>query len=373
MSSRERLAETRHCLGKAGLLSHAAAFTLLTLAINFPCSAWGQEARSVPIPPCPPSTIIASLHWAPKDEIVRQAPDGDNWPVTWAHDGALYTTWGDGTGFPPKTARKLSCGFAHIVGGASDFRGFNIPTPAEQLGQGRLGKKCWGILCVDRTLYVWFGHANLRGGASQLAWSHDEGRSWTFANWQFPEFGLMGFVNYGRDYGSARDDFVYAYSHDGPQADTPADRFVLMRARKDQLTKRDSWEFLKTLDPAGQPHWTLRIEDRGGIFRHADACLRSAMTYNEPLKRYLWWQQLPLPVGAEDRGDTRFSGGFGVYDAPEPWGPWTTAYFAPQWDTGPGEHGDFPAKWMSADGLTMHLVFSGDDCFSVRQAKVQLR
>jgi hypothetical protein len=67
-------------------------------------------------------------------------------------------------------------------------------------------------------------------------------------------------------------------------------------------------------------------------------------------------------------GDARFRGGFGVYDAPEPWGPWTTAYFTEEWDVGPGETCSFPTKWMSDEGKTVHLVFSGDDCFSVRRA-----
>jgi hypothetical protein len=88
--------------------------------------------------------------------------------------------------------------------------------------------------------------------------------------------------------------------------------------------------------------------------------------------RYLWWHQIPQPAGAKDRGDTRFTGGFAVYDVPEPWGPWTTALFTEQWDVGPGEHGDFPAKWMSQDGRTLHLVFSGDDCFSIRKATIKL-
>jgi hypothetical protein len=62
-----------------------------------------------------------------------------------------------------------------------------------------------------------------------------------------------------------------------------------------------------------------------------------------------------------------------VFDAPEPWGPWTTVYFNNEWDVGPGETSSFPTKWMSDDGLTLHLVFSGDDFFSVRQARLQLR
>tara|TARA_B100000686_G_scaffold261408_1_gene274348 strand:- start:1286 stop:1456 length:171 start_codon:yes stop_codon:yes gene_type:complete len=44
----------------------------------------------------------------------------------------------------------------------------------------------------------------------------------------------------------------------------------------------------------------------------------------------------------EDDTDTRFEGGFGLYDAPEPWGPWTTVFFTDQWDIGPGDLGHLP-------------------------------
>jgi hypothetical protein len=325
-----------------------------------------------PKPAYPPSPVIRTLEWAPAESIIRRAQDGDNWPVTWAEDDALYTTWGDGTGFVPKVERKLGCGFARVTGSPEDFAGVNIRSPAEQLGQGRNGKKGWGILCVDGVLYLWFGHADEKGGAAQLAWSRDHARTWTFADWQFPEFGLVGFVNYGKNYQSARDEWVYAYSHDGPLADTPADRFVLMRAPKDRLTERNAWQFFAGLTPGGRPRWTRSIARRGAVFTNPDGCLRSAMTYCAPLRRYLWWQQIPQPPGHRDRGDTRFEGSFAVYDAPEPWGPWTTAFFTEKWDVGPGEHGDFPAKWMSADGRTLHLVFSGEDSFSVRRATVHL-
>ena len=59
-----------------------------------------------------------------------------------------------------------------------------------------------------------------------------------------------------------------------------------------------------------------------------------------------------------------------MYDAPEPWGPWTTAFYTEAWDVGPGETSSFPAKWLSGDGRTVYLVFSGDDCFSVRKGTV---
>jgi hypothetical protein len=70
--------------------------------------------------------------------------------------------------------------------------------------------------------------------------------------------------------------------------------------------------------------------------------------------------------------DTRFTGGLAIYDAPEPWGPWTTAYFTENWDIGPGETCSFPTKWISADGTTLQLVFSGNDCFSVRNAMIEI-
>ena len=61
------------------------------------------------------------------------------------------------------------------------------------------------------------------------------------------------------------------------------------------------------------------------------------------------------------------------YDAPEPCVLWTTAFFSESWDVGPGESSSLPTKWMSADGRTVHFVFSGDDSFSVRRAELILR
>ncbi len=323
-------------------------------------------------PPYPSSPVIERIVWAPADTIVRKAAGSDNLPVTWADDDALYITWGDGWGFKPKVPKKLSMGFAKIIGGPDDFRGINIRSEAEQLGGGRSGKKGWGIISVDGVLYLWMGHADQEGGQAQLAWSRDHARTWTFADWKFPQFGLMGFVNFGKNNNWARDDYVYSYSHDGPLADTPANRFILMRVPKNRIARREAWEFFERIDEAGKPIWTADIKRRGAVFRHKDSCLRSAMTYCEPLRRYLWWQHIPAPKGSPDRGDTRFEGGFGIYDAPEPWGPWTTAFYTEKWDVGPGEHGDFPAKWMSEDGRELYLVFSGEDSFSVRKATVVL-
>src|SRR3954451_4005878 len=192
-------------------------------------------------------------------------------------------------------------------------------------------------------------------------------KTWTWCDWRFEVgFGCPTFLNFGRDYAGARDGFVYVYSPDGDTAYRPADRIVLARVPKGRIKDRDAYEFFKAPDGDGRPTWTRAIGERGAVFAHPGRCYRSGVTYDAGLKRYLWVQTLP---GTEEKAaDTRFAGGFAVYDAPEPWGPWTTAFFTEKWDVGPGETASFPTRWMSADGRTVHLVFSGDDHFAVRRA-----
>jgi len=328
--------------------------------------------------PYPRSPVIANLTWAPVSTIVYKAKgkgkDGsDNWPLTWADDDNLYTTYGDGYGFDPRVPEKLGLGFARITGGPEDFTGENIRSDGENKGSGRSGKKGSGLLMVDGVLYVWLFHADEKGGQAQLAWSDDHEKTWTFCDWKFPEFGLCTFINYGRNYSGARDNYVYTVTHDGPMADGPADRMILMRVPKDKIEYREEYEFFRALDENSDPVWISDIKERGAVFEYRDSCLRSGISYNAPLKRYLWWQHIPNEPGHKDRGDTRFSGGFGIYDAPEPWGPWTTVYFTQQWDVGPGERAEFPTKWMSDDGKTLYLAFSGEDNFAVRKATLSLR
>ena len=68
------------------------------------------------------------------------------------------------------------------------------------------------------------------------------------------------------------------------------------------------------------------------------------------------------------------TGGWGIFDAPEPWGPWTTAFYTEQWDVGNTHSYRLPSKWIGADNKTMYVVFSGKthdgmryDAFSVRK------
>ena len=283
----------------------------------------------------PASPVIKGIEWDSVDSIIRLAKGSDNWPITWADDDALYTAYGDGNGFEPFTDVKLSLGVAKVLGNPPEIRAVNIRSPTgEALGDGRQGRKASGMLCVDGVLHMLARNVT----NSQIGWSADHGATWTWADWSFTEsFGCPTFLNFSKNYAGARDEFVYVYSHDNNSAYERADAFVLARAPKARLRVRSAWEFFVKCDRNGEPQWTRDIHQRGVVFTNPGACYRSGVSYNPALKRYLWCQ-----IGSGV--DTRFAGGLAIYDAPEPWGPWTTVCATDHWDTGPGETASFPTK-----------------------------
>jgi len=313
--------------------------------------------------PYPPSPAIKGIEWAPVDTIIRKASGSDNWPITWADDGSQYSAYGDGWGFKPKTKKKLSLGVVKVVGPPTDFQGINVRTDTgERLGQGANGAKASGMLMVDGVLYMMVRNTD----NSQVAWSTDHGKTWKWCDWRFTtSFGAPSFLNFGRNYSGARDSFVYIYSQDAETAYDAADNTVMARVPKGEIRNRSAYEFFVGLDDTGHPRWTKDIRQRKPVFINPGGCYRTQVSYNAGLDRYLLCQVLPMSRHPQGM---RFQGGFGIYDAPQPWGPWTTVYYTQEWDVGPGETNSFPTKWISDDGKTCHLVFSGDDYFSVRKA-----
>jgi len=321
--------------------------------------------------PYPHSTVITSLSWAPTSTIVRRASGGDNWPLTWGDDHSLYMAYGDGWGFDPKVPSKLSLGFAKVVGLATDFYGVNIrSSTGEQKGSGRRGKKASGMLMVDGVLYMWGRNANNGGEQCQMAWSTDRAKTWTWSSWKFKEFGYCAFLNFGKNYAGARDEYVYMYSPNTPSAYLEADEVILARVPKTRISDRVAYEFFKKLDIKSNPVWTSEISQRGSVFVFPGGCNRIDVTYYAPLGRYL----MTMRSRAKNGGLNQFS----IYDAPEPWGPWTTVYYTESWEgvvlskgnEGWGESQHIPSKWISANGKTFYIVFAGHDSFSVRQATI---
>src|SRR3972149_989221 len=248
-------------------------------------------------PPYPPSSVITNLEWAPTGTIVRISSGNDTWPITWADDDKLYTAYGDGKGFVPNVPTKLSLGFASVTGSATNFVGSNIhPSTGEQTGDGSSGKKASGMLMVDGVLYMWVRNANNNGQQCQLAWSTDHAVTWTFSSWKFEEFGYCTFLNFGKNYEGSRDNYVYMYYPNTPSAYSASSSMILTRVDRSQITSEAYYEFFKEIDINGNPVWTNDITQRGAVFTHISGtgqprALRSGISYNPVIKRYLWWQQ----------------------------------------------------------------------------------
>jgi hypothetical protein len=221
------------------------------------------------------------------------------------------------------------------------------------------------MLMVNGVLYIWVRNANNDGEQCQLAWSSDHAQTWTWSSWKFQELGYCAFLNFGKNYAGARDGYVYMYSPDTPSAYNETDHLVLTRAPTNQITSRTAYEFFKGLDVQGNPLWTKDIAQRGAVFTLAGGCNRLDVTYNAPLQRYLMAMRSRAKAGGLNQ--------FSIYDAATPWGPWTTVYYTTQTSTssgGWGESQQIPSKWLSSDGKTFYLVYSGGDALSVRKATV---
>jgi hypothetical protein len=203
----------------------------------------------------------------------------------------------------------------------------------------------------------------------RLAHSTDHGATWRRADWAFQfEDGLTipTLLNFGRDYAGARDDYVYSYfiePHWGPR--TPPDskygfevhkpgRIHLARVPKRQILQRDRYEFFAGLSDDGKPRWTANIADKQPVFRDENGVgWNMSVSYNAGIGRYLL---------ATEHTATH-AGKFGLFDAPQPWGPWTTVSYDDNWGSGHVEvsafYCIFPTMWLSSSGRRFTMVFTG--------------
>ena len=91
------------------------------------------------------------------------------------------------------------------------------------------------------------------------------------------------------------------------------------------------------------------------VFVDANGANGASVSFDAGLGRYLLTTQHTAGTGPE---------GFGLFEAPEPWGPWRTVDYEQDWGGLSVVGGEeslgyvLPTAWMSADGLTLWCVFS---------------
>ena len=328
---------------------------LLLLSLAPDVTARRRQAVS----PYPPSTVIKSITWD-QSTWIRMAPGSDLWPNTWGPDGNVYVSWGDGGGFGgTNSSGRVAMGFARVEGGPTNFTtanvngGKNPENPASFPSKGKTGS----FLSVNGTFYCWLNAQDNSwpGVSMKLIWSGNLGATWQTSSWSFPpgsgNFKPAAFLNYGQDYAGARDNFVYFYGRNETSSgrDTVA---YLGRVPKGTLTDKNSFEYFTGFNGSGNPTWSPSIGQRKPVFQDSNGVGPINISYNPTIKRYL------MTIG-RDKG-----GRIGIFDAPEPWGPWTTVAYYDNWIGANGNNGTcalvngFVNKWTSPDGLTMWMIFS---------------
>lgn len=343
------------------------AWPLLIVAIAGATFLQAQHAA-----PYPPSPVIQSATWD-FEHLVRLGHTvgeggSDLWPVTWAADDNIYTSWGDGGGFSGASdgRGRVSIGFARITGFPPRMHGVDIWGDARRYAEhpATFCGKSGSMLAVGGILYAWVGswynpvksnfvpcQPNPKVPEDRLAWSGDLGATWILSQWKVDEtpgrLNLAGqFLNFGRNYAGARDQYVYQYIvvPNKPSA-TYLIRVLSSNLQADPRG-RGGYEYYAGDGPA----WSNDISKARPVFVDPNNRQILHVIYDPGLRRYI--------AAAQGQG----VGEMGLFDAPEPWGPWTTIAYYQNWG-GFGRRDalgvDFPTKWISSDGTTLWAVFSG--------------
>ncbi len=300
------------------------------------------------------------------------APESDNWAITWSGNGHQYTVFGDGKGFSTFNSTRASNGVARIEGSKDDYSAFDIFKTGE--GSGGWGGKSLGILALGTELYMFRNGTGSTEGAFQqteLYHSNDNGSSWNFTGvrWNRNEFSGNGgffsptFLQFGKGYSGARDNYVYIYANEIASGSWNTQRpghISLLRVLKDSLNKKSTYEYFSGLDTNNNPTWSPSSSDRTPAFSdNTNGIMRTSVSYNTGLVRYILTTQQVNRFQSDNYH-------IGIYEAPEPWGPWRTVLFENPSDVGPGLNNgsktvywNFSNKWSSSDGKAFVMVYTG--------------
>lgn len=293
---------------------------------------------------------------------------GDLWMSTWADDGNLYLSWGDGSARGdccasdgPVTPQEdcnpvdssvrpgqllphlysectalnyCSCRFTDA--GIGVFEGspmddsdsqedfiisLHVPTHKAPFDANSnpldRDDKPSSLLFVEGTLY-WAGHTwFLNPNFGYIAYSENYGETWTEvpnSPWQSPSpFLVLMFINMGKNYGLNKDGYVYALGM-GAEAGWKG-RIYLTRVLKEQIKNYDAYDYFTEIDSKGNPIWSSDPSKAQPLEGLQSAFQGSAM-YHEGTERYLFLTTHHRPDQQEEEIGALFV-------APNPWGPWS--------------------------------------------------
>ena len=324
--------------------------------------------------PYPASTTLSGVTWD-HAHVITLAPGSDLWPMTWADDGNVYAVGGDGGGFNGNndTCRARTT-LTRITGNPPSITGKNLSgCMADGTGcsEGNVHHDAacdsphatgWdgvpdAILAVGNTLHMipWiFTDPPTR----KMYHTSNFGQTWTSDNWVWTystgNFSPNAFLQFGKGYSGARDTYVYLIGQKVGSVGA-----YLSRAPIASLSTQAAYEYFT--GTSGSPSWGSWA-NATPIFYATDGNNNGLnMAYFPALGRYI--ATALHGVASDDPTDTPIQA-LGVFEAPEPWGPWKTVYYSDNWGNYGTRHGlsnNISPKWISSDNKTFYMTFSGPD------------
>ena len=331
----------------------------------------------VPGPDYPNSRLIIGAQFG---RYRHHKADGDMWPITWASDDNLYGAAGDNQGSPMNFWRIEGMGSVYLVDNLPvDHRKYCRIPPANP----DMGIKPAGLLSLKGTLYFAVEAMNYgekpsfnrqRNIHGWIITSNDFGKTWareaTPTDFFTGRLSSCHFLQFGRDYEGARDDYVYAYfpgADDGYSYWENGDYLLLGRVHRDMILDRKAWTFFCGLDAGRTPQWTSHDAAATAVFRYPSMTGENHVSYNRGIQRYLMGNYgfydgetgAPRPYHQLKWPGSVFPSQLTLFESPEPWGPWSLFHRDDTWGTYGDYQPNFPTKWMSPDGRVLRMVSSG--------------
>jgi len=333
--------------------------------------------------------------------VFRSGDNGDNWCLTWADDGDLYTSQCDGRGWLREDGSKRNFKNNQIwrISGGPDSASFkatmltsapdytrkaqevvygpiDLTTDAyEEFPQSdRLDVWNWyayGIVSIEGNMYQFISHVGDGKGfgwfdGSQLIWKPKGQKNWLRWNgtdadnndkWLLNEggnellfynepdlaFSFITVAQYGQDYRENKDGYVYVYS---PSGKYNAHLLNMARVRKEDILDRSKWEYFVKIGEGGKPEWAIgNIEKRGIVHEFPKGwgfySWSPSVVWNKKTGLFIMacagTQKPGTGEVLEDYMHYETAGLMMLY-AEHPWGPWHQFYWNESWDVGNPEN-----------------------------------
>lgn len=356
-------------------------------------------------PPAAPGSgadiVGVTFDWSSHQRFARGS---DNWPVTWSDDDNQYAMWGDGGGFEgsddSKDSNYTSFGVSKLAGDYNNYSGTNVYGGVNRQCESTLiGKSHGAPLSINSgVLYTWVtsgsdGHAGFTTFA--LYRSDDKACTWSKLNVAFTsdvtppagdedtdEVAYGGFVQFGKDYQSAIDDYVYVVAVKPTETDGvlylhKPGQIDLIRVPRISIEDRGAYEFFAGLDANGNPSWSTNASSAKPIITDATGVgTFPQIIYVPELKRFVYTNQYGDGTVATNRAGDEYPAGdlalLSMAQAKNIWGPYTEFYRKRFIDAIPAGHTpevpetlfqwNFAPKWFrnqTSNSLDFTMIFTG--------------